>query len=188
MSVTRTRTRILDAVLACVAVEGLTGLTVEDVAGHAGVSRQTVYRHFTNRSSLVEAAILREERAFIEGMLQASATAHSLGEAVQAAASRALELARDHPILNHLLEKEPESLLPYLAVGRGPVIAAAGLAVQDLVRRYRPHLDQRHLRLVADMSSRLLVSYIVSRDETLSDDALADAMAIVVVALASGEA
>ncbi len=50
-----TRTRILDVASRLAADHGFAGLTVEDVAAEAGVSRLTVYNHFTSRSGLLEA-------------------------------------------------------------------------------------------------------------------------------------
>ena len=179
----RTQAQILDAVLEVVADDGLNGLSVEAVAAHAGVSRQTVYRHFDNRPRLIEETILREERGFIEQMLLASEEARTLHEAVRSAVVVALKLARDHPVLMRLLDREPDSLLPYLLLGRGPVVSAAEPAVEDLLRQYRPELPRPRLRLTADLATRLLVSYVVSPDREVGDDELATVMADLVVNL-----
>lgn len=50
-----TRERILQAAGQLVARHGLTGLTIEEVARDAGVSRLTVYNHFDSRAGLLEA-------------------------------------------------------------------------------------------------------------------------------------
>src|ERR687892_391530 len=48
-----TATRILDAAFEAVATFGLSRLTMDDVAGLAGVSRQTVYRYFDSKDARV---------------------------------------------------------------------------------------------------------------------------------------
>lgn len=183
MSGRDTRAMILDAVLDEVGDSGLARLSVEAVAERAGVSRQTVYRHFGNRDGMIEQAILREEHAFIDRMLAAAEGGESLQAAVQAAVTTALALARAHPVLTQLVENEPSSLLPYLLLGGGPVVSAAKPAVEDLISRYRPQLRPQRLRLIADLATRLLVSYIVSPDRTVSDRVLAGEMGRIVVRL-----
>lgn len=179
-----TRSQILDAVLDSASRDGLHGLSVEAVAERAGVSRQTVYRHFSSRHRLIEQAILREERVFIDHMLASADGKATLADAVASAVTAALRLAREHPVLNQLLQSEPEALLPYLLLGRGPVISAAEPVVEDLVRRYRPALPTPQLGLVADMATRLLVSYVVSPNGDVRDEHLARELARVVVHLA----
>lgn len=183
MVATNTRSQILDAVLDTAGRDGLNGLSVEGVAERAGVSRQTVYRHFESRQRLIEQAIVREERVFIAHMLASADGEDTLAGAVEAAVTAALSLARAHPVLTQVLEREPEGLLPYLLLGRGPVISAAEPAVQDLVRLYHPDLPSERLRLVADVATRLLVSYVVSPNAAVADDVLAHELAGVVVHL-----
>ncbi len=55
-----TRERILDAANEVLGARGFDGATVEEIAGRAGVSAMTVYRHFEGREGLVRA--LMQER------------------------------------------------------------------------------------------------------------------------------
>jgi len=50
-----TRTRILDAAVAQLAVSELEGLTMAGVAAQAGVTERTVFRHFASRDALIAA-------------------------------------------------------------------------------------------------------------------------------------
>jgi len=50
-----TRTRILDAAVAQMAVSELEGLTMAAVAAQAGVTERTVFRHFPSRDALIAA-------------------------------------------------------------------------------------------------------------------------------------
>ena len=60
--VERTRARILDAVVALHAERLAADIALDDVAERAGVSVQTVLRHFGSRAGLVEAAVPHAER------------------------------------------------------------------------------------------------------------------------------
>lgn len=55
----------LDAAEACFERYGVVKTTMEDIAKMAGVSRPTVYRHFSDRDSLILAVIMRRARSLI---------------------------------------------------------------------------------------------------------------------------
>ena len=58
-----TRERIVEGAMAAVAAHGLDA-TTDDVAEAAGVSRRTVFRHFTSHGELLAAAIIEMWRVF----------------------------------------------------------------------------------------------------------------------------
>lgn len=70
-----TRLRILDAAIECFTQFGNDKTTVNDVARAAGVSRQTVYRYFSDRTALLEAVdeFEHEQRRAEAGELAARA-------------------------------------------------------------------------------------------------------------------
>jgi AcrR family transcriptional regulator len=53
----QTRRRILDAALRCFATDGWSGTSFVRVAEHAGVTRGAVHHHFTDKASLLGAAL-----------------------------------------------------------------------------------------------------------------------------------
>lgn len=178
-SATDTRERILDGALAALADHGLAKLALEDVARHAGVSRQTLYRYFGSRDALISATILREEEAFIARMVTAADRHDELRPALEAAVREALVAAREHPLLDRLLATEPEALLPFLTTGRGPVLPAAEPVIIGLLAARLPHLEASAIEQAADALTRLLVSYVVNPSQRSEDDvatALADWM------------
>lgn len=65
-SVEQTRTRILDATAALHLERLATDIGLDDIAARAGVSVQTVLRHFGTRDALVEAAIARSQQEIVE--------------------------------------------------------------------------------------------------------------------------
>ena len=172
-----TTTRILDATLALLADQGLSRLALEDVATTAGVSRQTVYRHFGNRTGLLEAVVLREEEAFISTIVSAAAPHGDVRDAMEAAIHAALTAARAHPLLDRLLADEPEALLPYLTTGATPVLEAANPTLSSLLRQRLPDASDAAVRRAADVLTRLVISYAINptgQDPALLAGDLAD--------------
>lgn len=160
-----TRDSILDATLRVAGNVGLARLSMEDVATDAGVSRQTIYRYFESRQVLIEQAILREEAVFIESMMAAAAAHDDLERALAASVETSLKLADEHPLLQRLLAEDPETLLPFLIGGRGPVISAAEPVVRELLTRRRPGVPEQRARLAAEVATRLLLSFLVARPD-----------------------
>jgi AcrR family transcriptional regulator len=161
-----TRTRILDAAFRTVATYGLSRFTVDDVARAADLSRQTVYRYFDSKDALIVALVFREEEKFIEGVRRAHAEAATLEDAMERAMLYCLHLAREHPLLDRLLESEPEVLLPYLTTRGGGLIARGRAVIEELAAArsdVRPELVHR----AADLATRAVISYVL----TPGDDA-----------------
>ena len=157
-----THDRILDAAISALATHGLARLSLEDVAKEAGMSRQTVYRYFGSKEALVTAAIVREEKWFLDQMVSAIDAHDELRPAMEAAIVAGLRAAREHPLLDRLLDTEPESLLPFLTTGAGPVLSAARPMIQGLLEQRVPHASPLTLRRLADATSRLFISYAIN--------------------------
>jgi AcrR family transcriptional regulator len=159
-----TRARILDAAFRTVATHGLSRFTVDDVARAAALSRQSVYRYFDSKDALIVALVLREEEAFIEGVRQAHAEAATLEEAMERAMRYCLRLAREHPLLDRLLESEPEVLLPYLTT-RGGELIARGRAVIEELAAARTDVRTELVHRAADLATRAVISYTLTPSE-----------------------
>ncbi len=67
---THTRERILRAALALFGERGIAATSLHEVAERAGVTRVTVYRHFTDKEQLTREAFLHVEQAFMDGVKQ----------------------------------------------------------------------------------------------------------------------
>lgn len=168
-----TRERILEAAFNAVCLYGLGRLSLEDVAREAELSRQTVYRYFGSRQILIEAVVLREEEKFIERILAATDTHRDVRPALEAAILAALQAAREHPLLDRLLETEPDKVLPLLMTGDGPVLPAARTALEELFARRLPHLSAATAWRVADATTRLFISYAINPPEDDSESVAA---------------
>lgn len=148
---------ILDATFAVLGEVGLRELSLERVATTAGVSRQTVYRHFGNRRQLIEATVAREEQRMLDTVRAATRAHHELGPALRTAIGVLLRWAREHPLLDRLLADEPADLLPYIVADSG-VLEVARQALVEILTDLGVTEGARPI--AADALARLMVSYV----------------------------
>ena len=154
--------RLLDATIEAAAIHGLSKLSVGDVAKHAGLSRQTLYKHFASKDALVAAAVLRESHTMVAAIVAAAERHDDIESALEAGILTTLLLTREHPLLDRLIRTEPEALLPLLLSDAGPVTMAVRSVVEAIVATRVPAFSALELRRIADLLSRLLISYAVS--------------------------
>ena len=165
----RTRGRILDSALAAVTTFGLSRFTMDDVARLAGLSRQSVYRYFDSKDTLVMAIVEREEEAFIDGVRAVHARHVDLEDAMREAVLFCLRAAREHPLLDRLLASEPETLLPYLTTRAGGLIERARAVLEELAAQ-RPGVDPRLAHRSADLGVRAIISYTLTPADDPAED------------------
>lgn len=104
------RDRILDGAARAVARHGVAKLGMHDVSEHAAVSRGTIYRYFRNRAGLLHMLAHHEGLRFQARVTEA--IAHASGaERLLVALRYASEHAREHPVLQRLLETDPAFVL-----------------------------------------------------------------------------
>jgi AcrR family transcriptional regulator len=179
-----TDARILDAALAAIAGGGLAGLGLEQVAGRAGVSRQTVYRRFGSRDGLVRAVVAREEQRLLDAVLAAAAGHDDLERALAAAIAALLRGAVEHPLLQRLLAEEPAALLPLLASRDAGVLDTARGAVAAVLRGRGVHPSRA--AVAADVLARVLLSSAIDPPAGAPEAVAADLASFVVRGLGAG--
>jgi len=81
-----TEERILDAAETCMSQLGLRRVSMSDVAGQAGVSRGSVYFHFRDRATLVDAVLARLATRFVASSAPAVRSRRTLAGQVGEAA------------------------------------------------------------------------------------------------------
>lgn len=110
-----TENAILDAAAECVLAFGVRRTSLSDVARRAGVSRPTVYRYWPDLQALVADLMTRELGAVFTGAAQAppgspgSVRERAVRQFVAAAAA-----LRAHPLLDKIIQVDPELLQPYI--------------------------------------------------------------------------
>ena len=153
--------RILDATLEVAAFHGISRLSVGDVAKQAGLSRQTLYKHFASRDELVNRTVMREASRIVEQVIAAAARYDSPVASLEYAIVETLHLVRGHPLLDRLVATEPEALLPLLIGGQWGVLGAIRAISQQILEERVPGASGTEIGLAADVLSRTLISYTV---------------------------
>jgi AcrR family transcriptional regulator len=67
------RQRILDSAYELFARRGIRSVPMEEIIGHAGVARATVYRHFRSKDELALAFLARREQVWTLGLVELEA-------------------------------------------------------------------------------------------------------------------
>jgi len=173
--------RILDATLDVAAIHGLSRLSVGDVAKRAGLSRQTLYKHFTSRDELVSRTVIREAGRIVEQVTAAAALHEGPVASLEAAIIETLHLVRGHPLLDRLVATEPEALLPLLIGGEWGVPEAIRAISQQFIEEQVPGVSETEACSAADMLSRMLISYAV-RPPDLPSEMVARFLSTAIVA------
>jgi AcrR family transcriptional regulator len=159
-----TRSRVHDAMLACISRFGLAKTTLDDIARESGVSRATIYRTFPGgREVLLQSVLMAEIGRFYDELGAALARIDDLEELLTAGLAASMRFLREHAALQTLVEMEPGLLLPQFAFHRLDLVLsdAAAFAVPFLA----PHLgstgpgaDER-LWSAAEHLVRIVLSY-----------------------------
>lgn len=160
-----TSRRILDAAVERFTTFGIRRTTMDDVAAAAGIGRATLYRRFAGRDDIVRATVTREMARFVTTVHDAVRTIDDPGEQLVEGFVTILRAAREHPLLNRLIETEPEYLLPFLTVQGEPVLAMCRdyLAGQlAAAQRAGTMVDDLDPAVVAELMVRLSQSLLLT--------------------------
>jgi AcrR family transcriptional regulator len=160
---------VLDATEALLRQYGLARWSVEDVAERAGIGRTSVYRRFPSRDALVAGVLARELRRTITAIGLAAAAQDTVEDRLVESALVGLGALRVS-VVDHLLQTDPATILPFLTTGAGPLI--------DLARRaFVPAIVAAGLteagpsaELVAETLARLGLSFVLTRSTVLPAD------------------
>ena len=153
------RVRIVDAVLDCLAAQGLAKTTLDDVARAAGCSRATVYRVFPGgKEALLTAAVETEVSRLFSELAVRMGRASSLEDVLVAGMAGAAVTVTGHRALGFLLEHEPEVVLPHLAFDHHDrVLAVVRQYAAPFLGRW---LDHDEAERVAEWAARIVLSYL----------------------------
>src|ERR1700712_2360610 len=110
---TSTRERILAATAEVLGSNGITKLSLSDVAAQAGFSRPTLYRWFGSKQELMDAFVVWE-RKFYERAVADAYVGLPVAERLEAALRVIVEYQHSYPGLR-MVDVEPEHVIPRLA-------------------------------------------------------------------------
>jgi AcrR family transcriptional regulator len=178
-------TRILAATLEQAELVGIRRTTMEDVARRSGVGRATLYRRFPTKSALIDAVVLSEARRYMDGSAQARSQATTFEDRMVYSTVFSVTFMREHSLLKKLLRTEPETILPSLTVDAGAILDYAAEHSTALLRtelygtKASSPAQERHLRTVAELHTRLTLSFIVTPHTSINLATLDDTRAYV---------
>jgi len=160
--------RILDAALEQAELVGFRRTTMEDVARRSGVGRATLYRRFPTKAVLLDAVVLAEVRRYFDGDDEARSHGDTLEDRLVHSTVFTVTFMREHALLKKLLRTEPETILPSLTIDAGAIIdfaterSAAQLREEIYGTAATTPEQERHLLTVAELQTRLTLSFIVT--------------------------
>jgi AcrR family transcriptional regulator len=150
-------------------------ITMADIAGAAGVSRQTLYKTFGSRDEFALALVIQEGERFLNAV-EAAVREHS--DDPQAAVSAGLEVflttAAEDPLVHVLLSDDGTSgTLPFLTTQSLPVVQWAAARLGLVIHAGWPQGSAADAQLLAESLVRLAISYLTAPSAT--PHAMADA-------------
>ena len=178
-------TRILGATIEQAELVGMRRITMDDVARRSGVGRATLYRRFPTKAALIDAVVLAEARRYFDGHTHACSHAETLEDRLVFGTVFTVTFLREHALLKKLLRTEPETILPSLTIEAGPILdfaidqSAAELRTELYGTAGTTAAQERHLRTVAELHTRLTLSFIVTPHTSINLATMDDTRAYV---------
>jgi AcrR family transcriptional regulator len=142
-------------------------ITMSDIAGAAGVSRQTLYKEFGSRDEFGQAFVIHEGERFLDGV-EAAVREHldDPRAAVDAALSTFLRSAGEDPLVRILLSDDGTGgMLPFVTTQGMPVVQWATARLTATIEEGWPQAPPDKVRLLAESLVRLAISYITAPSE-----------------------
>lgn len=167
-------TRILRAALEQFELVGIRRTTMEEVARRAGIGKATLYRRFPTKDMLVDAVVLTDVRRYLDGHALARSRGATFEERLVNGSVFTMEFLRDHSLLKKLMRTEPETILPSLTVDADAIVellteqSAAMLAAEFYGATTPTPAQQRHLRTVGELQTRLCLSFILTPNTSIN--------------------
>lgn len=150
-------------------------ITMADIAGGAGVSRQTLYNEFGNRNEFGFAFVIHEAERFMNAVEEA-VLAHR--DDPRAAVTAALELflrtAGEDPLIRILLSDDGTGgMLPFVTTRGLPVVQWATARLAAVIEEGWPEAPTADVKTLAEALVRLAISYITTPGESAEGTASA---------------
>jgi len=152
---------LLDAARELLTQRHWSDITMADVAGAAGVSRQTLYNEFCSRDEFAQALVLHEEARLIAAV-EATIRAHldDPAQALTHAFNVFLIAAAEDPLIRRVLSEDgADGMLPLITTRGRPVIEGAVARLGAIILSCWPAVQRVHVELLSECLVRLAISY-----------------------------
>ena len=150
-------------------------ITMADIAGSAGVSRQTLYNEFGNRNEFGFAFVIHEAERFMDDV-EAAVLEHrdEPRAAVLAALEHFLRTAGDDPLIRILLSDDGTGgMLPFVTTQGLPVVQWATARLTAVIEEGWPAAPGDDVKTLSESLVRLAISYVTTPGESAEDTAKA---------------
>jgi AcrR family transcriptional regulator len=155
------RDMLLDAARELLSQRRWPEVTMADVAGAAGVSRQTLYNEFRSRDDFAQAFVLHEEERLITAV-EATIRMHlnDPAEALTEAFNVFLTAAAEDPIIHRVLSEDgADGMLPLVTTRGRPVVEGAVARLAEIIVSCWPYAQRGDVELLSECLVRLAISY-----------------------------
>jgi AcrR family transcriptional regulator len=142
-------------------------ITMADVAGAAGVSRQTLYNEFGSRDEFALALVIHEGERFMDGV-DAAVREHfdDPRAAVVAALEVFLRTAGEDPLVRIVISDDGAGgMLPFVTTQGMPVVQWATARLTATIEEGWPQAPPEKARLLAETLVRLAISHVTAPGE-----------------------
>jgi AcrR family transcriptional regulator len=139
-------------------------ITMADVAGAAGVSRQTLYKEFGSRDEFAQAFVIDEGERFLDAV-EAAVREHldDPRAAVGAALETFLRTAGEDPLVRVLLSDDGTGgMLPFVTTQGMPVVQWATARLTATIAEGWPQASTDKAGLLAEALVRLAISHVTA--------------------------
>jgi AcrR family transcriptional regulator len=143
-------------------------ITMADIAGAAGVSRQTLYKEFGTRNEFAQAFVIHEGERFFEDV-EAAVREHvdDPHAAVSAALGVFLRTAGEDPLVRVLLSDDGTGgMLPFVTTQGMPVVQWASARLTAVIEQCWPQANAPDASLLAESLVRLAISYVTAPNDS----------------------
>jgi AcrR family transcriptional regulator len=143
-------------------------VTMGDIATTAGVSRQTLYNEFGNKSEFAVNLTIHEGERFL-GAVEDAVRAHTDDPraAVRAALELFLRTAGEDQLIRTLLSDDGfGGMLPFVTTQGMPVVVWATARLAAVIEEGWPQAPKKDVDLLSEALVRLAISYITNPSET----------------------
>jgi AcrR family transcriptional regulator len=156
--------RILDAALTLYLERGMRDTSLSAVAARAGVSRPTVYKHVGDVATVATMVVDRELDRFFGALADQLAAPLPAVDRLSGAIGFAVAHARRHPLLQRLLQLEPDAILPVFTVAAAPVLRRAVGVLAPVLDAAASDARQppRDRTIDAELLARLTISLVIT--------------------------
>ncbi len=161
------RQTLFDAARHHLETQSWSAVTMGDIAATAGVSRQTLYKEFGNKSEFAVNLTIHEGERFLDAVEEA-VLAHTADPraAIRAALELFLRTAGEDPLIRTLLSDDGSGgMLPFVTTQGMPVVVWATARLSATIEEGWPQAPKGDVKLLAEALVRLAISYITNPSE-----------------------